>query len=133
MWRGTLISRTTELPVRFNFPYLPPIQAPLYWRNWPCCHLPNAIIRYFDHCLGHCPDETAKDLGVPPLTTAETALVIGYCIYFIEAPCWDQNMAQCEERLSDLRELRTRAQSLASVESIRRWNGECSELGLDPF
>ena len=113
--------------------YCPPLQTPLYWRDERSGELPAAVSHYFDHCLGHAPDATAEDLEIAPLTVQELQLICEYCVYFIHAPCWEMNMAESEEMLGELKELQVRAKSLASVESIRRWNEECMDLGLDPF
>jgi hypothetical protein len=108
--------------------YGTPMQTPLYWRDEITGELPAAIIHYFDFCQGHCPDETAEDLGIKPLSQRELDLICSYARHFINAPCWENNLV-----LSELKELRERAKTLASVESIRRWNEECMDLGWDPF
>ena len=115
-----------------NF-YRPPLGLPLYWGDEITGRLPAAVRHYFDFCLGHCPDETAKDLGIQPMSAEELKVLYDYCLYFINAPCWEANLQDSEEMLEDLKQLRERAKTLASVESIRRWNEECMELGLDPL
>jgi hypothetical protein len=115
--------------------YRPPLGLPFYWGDDVTGRLPAAMRHYFEFCLGHAPDATAADLGIPPLNAAELKLLCDYCRHFINAPCWENNLSaqDCEDMLADLIQLRARARTLASVESIRRWNQECMELGLDPF
>lgn len=113
--------------------YRLPLGLPLYWGDDPTGELPKAVRHYFDFCLGHCPDLTAEDLDISPMSPCELRIIIDYAGYFINAPCWETNLRDCEEMLYDLYQLRARARSLASVESIRRWNEECTELGIDPF
>jgi hypothetical protein len=115
-----------------NF-YRPPLGLPLYWRDEVSGALPAAIRHYFDWCCGPDPDDFSEMMEDEPLSDQELRLVIDYANYFINAPCWETNLMECEEMLDELRELRERAKSLASVESIRRWNCECMELGIDPF
>ena len=103
--------------------YLPPMGMPLYWRDDQSGRLPAAMKRYSEFCCGDAAEPTAEQMG----------LIAAYCVYWIHAPCWDQTNAECEEMLEVLNELRARAGTLASVESIRRWNEECLELGIDPF
>ena len=112
-----------------------PLGQPLYWGDEVSGRLPAAVRHYFDFCCGHAPDATAADLGIAPLTPDELKLLCDYCVHFIHAPCWENNLIahDCEDMLADLLQLRARAKTLASVESIRRWNSECVELGLDPF
>lgn len=115
-----------------NF-YAPPFGTPLYWRDEQSGELRLAVTRYFDHCLGPAPDATAADLEIPPLTARELNLLAEYCRYFINAPCWQNNLADNEAMLGELRVLIEKSKTLASVESIRRWNEECADLGLDVF
>jgi len=113
--------------------YRPPLGLPLYWGDEQSGRLPAAVRHYFNWCLGHAPDATAADLGIAPLAPPELQLLVDYCVYFIHAPCWEENLRECEDMIEDLMQLRARAKTLASVESIRRWNEECMDLGLDPF
>ena len=113
--------------------YCPPLSTPLYWRDEQTGELPAAVSHYYDHCLGHAPDQTAADLGIAPLTAAELKLLCEYCVYFINAPCWEINLLGDADMLADLASLRDRAKTLASLESLRQWNSDCADLGLDPF
>jgi len=106
-----------------TLPYLPPLSTPFYWRDEQSGTLPSAVEAYFNTCVGNGPGATAE----------QVALVAAFCRYFILAPCWEINVRDCPEMLADLVELRERAKTLASVESIRRWCEECMDLGLDPF
>lgn len=111
-----------------------PQGTPLYWGFEVGGELKAAVKHYFDFCLGHAPDETAKDLGIPPMTEAELELLCEYCVYFINAPCWLNSQFGGENPFREnVISLRERAKTLASLESIRRWNDECTEIGLDPF
>lgn len=113
--------------------YVPPFGAPLYWRDEQSGELPAAVIRYFDFCLGHAADATAADLGVRPLTDRQLQLLCEYCRYWINAPCWERNMAGSLTMLGELKILKDRAAALSGLEDIRVWNDECSNLGIDPF
>jgi hypothetical protein len=113
--------------------YAPPFGTPLFWRDEATGVLPAAVKHFFDQCLGHCPNETAADLGIAPLSAAEIKLLADYLVYFIHTPCWENNITDCEKMRADLMELRTRAMNLGSVEALRRWLEEALDLGLDPF
>ncbi len=122
--------------------YCPPFQTPLYWGDEQSGELPNAVRHYFDHILGQSLRlETAADLDISPLTERELQLLCDFCRYFINAPCWENNLAGrwpaiaagCPEMLAVLQGLKESAKTLASVADLRRWNAECMEIGLDPF
>lgn len=102
--------------------YATPLQFPLYWKDEQSGELPRAVQNYFNSLLGH-----------GHVSAGELKLLCEYCIYFIDAPCWENNLAGNADMLAELKELRIRARDLASAESIHRWNEECMELGLDPF
>ncbi len=105
--------------------YYTPLQIPFNWRDEPSKVLQNAVWAYINYC--------AEPALHPEPSPEQTKLLIWFCGYFIEAPCWEDNLRECEEMLEELQELRRRAKTLASVESIRRWSVEAMELGLDPW
>jgi hypothetical protein len=98
--------------------YVAPMMFPLYWGDEQSGELPAAVRAYFDECLD----------GVR-MTPEQLEMVIEYCQYFIEAPCWVAGAGEPGQ----LDRLRLTAKLLKTVEDVRRWTSECLELGLDPF
>lgn len=88
-----------------------PHGGPLYWRNEQSGLLGQAIEAYFDRREG------AEDL----------ALVIDYCRYWIEAPCWRWDDP------GELAELRQRVRSLITRSVLDAWLNDAMGLGIDPF
>lgn len=99
---------------------------PLYWGFEIGGELKAAVQAFYDACLGK---------GQP--TAEQLALLCEYCVYFINAPCWEHQPTALgggeNPFLADVLNLRERAKTLASLESIRRFSEECVEIGIDPF
>lgn len=96
---------------------------PLYWRDDQTGQMTGAVMAYYNACLGTKPGPTPEQLE----------LVCDFCRYFINAPVWLSNPELDDETRAEIEELKVRALSLASVESVRRWISECMEVGLDPL
>ncbi|KAA3645354.1 MAG: hypothetical protein DWQ07_12870 [Chloroflexi bacterium] len=103
--------------------YMPPFGTPLYWRDEVSGRLPSAVWAYINH---------VTDSQEPALTYEQLCLVINYCQYFINAPCWEDGMRMME-RMGVLNELREQAQELRCVPDIRAWIRECLKYALDPI
>lgn len=93
--------------------YISPLGLPLYWGNEQSKKLPRAVIKYF---------------GQQPLNQSELELLINYCRYYINAPCWQNK--PFETKLQDLRK---EATALTTVEEISEWINNCLNIGIDPF
>jgi hypothetical protein len=90
--------------------------APFYWANEQGA-LPGAVEAYFDWILE----------GRSP-AAEQVELLCDYARYWINAPCWRDDDGELV-----LAELRERARTLASLESLERWIAEAMSVGIDPF
>lgn len=95
---------------------------PGYWRDEQT-DLPAAVEAFYNQALG-------KESGP---TEHQLSRIQWYLEYFINAPIWDTNPYMDDDGRCALQQLRERVQTLASVESIRRWIDEAMEIGLDPL
>ncbi|MDB6022911.1 MAG: hypothetical protein JWQ04_2768 [Pedosphaera sp.] len=102
--------------------YIPPLYVPLYWRNETSGVLPAAVEAYLNACL-----------YLSPITDEQLKLVADYCDYYINAPCWAENVQPDGEMRDELNRLIAGAKTLESVEHIQRWIRQCLDLGLDPW
>ena len=102
-----------------------PMGLPLFWRDEASGELPAAVEGFLKWVVGEAESVPA----------AAMKLVCDYCVYFIHAPVWEHTFAkfECEDYLAELNELKARSKLLASAKSVRRWNEECLDLGVDPF
>lgn len=109
-----------------NF-YRPPLGLPLYWRDEVTGELERAVMDYYRVVL--------REPGQGPLSPQQLKLLRDYVVHFINAPCWERNCVRCgdDDSLAVLKELRARAATLASVNSIARWTEEAAEIALDPW
>ena len=95
-------------------PDVPP--GPLYWRDEQSGELAEAINAYIDHTL--------RPSQWPAPTAAQLALIVDYCNYWIEAPCW---------RGKGIELLRDSAKVICTVEELRGWLSIAELYGVDPL
>lgn len=88
--------------------YLPPYSTPLYWKNEQSGDLVEAVMAFFGGFCG--PDQLR--------------LVIDYCRYVIDAPCWEG---------PGIEPLRSEVRGLHTVAEVRLWIGKCLNEGVDPL
>ncbi len=74
-----------------------------------------AVTAYLDHVVD----------GKPEPTAAQLALLIGYCDYWIHAPCW--------RSLGNLEALRASIKNVRTVEELHTWIDEALEECIDPL
>jgi hypothetical protein len=97
--------------------YRLPFGLPLRWQDEQSGELSRAIEAYLDNRIS---GETVTD--------AQITLVRDYIVYYIDAPCWNQ-----EEFVDELRGLRSSARELDSATEISEWIGKAMDIGLDPL
>lgn len=99
--------------------YRQPLGLPLRWQDEQSGLLPAAIKGYFEHTL----DETQRNL------------VIQWCRYYINAPCWIDNAVRSgsEDIVAEMRSLIVKAAQLQTVEDIDGWIRDCLDAGIDPL
>jgi hypothetical protein len=90
--------------------YIPPLNTPLYWGNEQTGVLQAAILAYFEH----------------KTTSEQLQIVLDYCRYVINAPCWKGPDGVVEAVQKQASEMRTQ-------EDIDVWIEACMELGIDPL
>lgn len=97
---------------------------PGYWRDEQS-DLPVCVEAYLKFCIGEGPHPTNYQIK----------RIVWFLQWFINAPCWepDKEADYYDSAMAELGQLRERAKTLASVESVRRWTSECLEIGLDPW
>lgn len=99
--------------------YVQPHNTPLYWRDEKTV-LPAAMMAYINH--------SAEPDKQPALTAVQLALVICYCRYYINAPCWDRNHFDLE--VANLRRI---AAKMTTLKELDYWMRLCLVIGLDPL
>jgi hypothetical protein len=62
----------------------------------------------------------------PAPTAAELRLVVEYCAYFINAPCW-------KYPARELRMLRASIEHVKSAHELATWLWGCVQIGIDPL
>jgi hypothetical protein len=95
---------------------------PGYWRDEKS-GLPAEVEAFISHRAAQGPEPSPDQLR----------RLCSYIQYFVNAPRWEENCSQDEGMLAELHQLKARAQTLASAESIHRWLEEAMDLGLDPI
>jgi hypothetical protein len=99
--------------MRLVFPSYAQSQGlPCYWRAEASGRLAAAVMAYLDH----------------QPTPAQLALVIAYCAYWIEAPCWQE-----APFASGLATLRQDLRHVVTAAGLQRWLEAALELGIDPL
>jgi hypothetical protein len=99
-----------------------PEGMPVNWRAEPSGKMQASVTAYYKAVLGE-----------GTITPEQIERIARFCNYFIHAPCWDFVCEGADSMVADLAELRQRAPTLASIESVRRWLQEALDIGLDPF
>lgn len=117
--RPDLVIKKVNMPQMPSF-YIPPLGLPLYWDDEPSGLLSLAVVAYFVQ---------DADKTKPEPTAEQLELVINYIRYYIKAPCWEGAEAFSEE----LKNLRTQAEGLKTVDDVRKFIHDSMEIGLDPF
>jgi hypothetical protein len=90
-----------------TMPTVYPHGGPLYWMHEQSGLLRAAILAYLDAC------ETA----------AQLALVIEYCQYWVDAPCWRGLPSAVQDRGAQIR----------THIDLQAWLAELLEYDIDPF
>jgi hypothetical protein len=92
-------------------PYRPPFGGPAYWRDERSGVLPAAVLAYLE----------GRE------TRAQLDLVLRYCAYWIEAPCWRA------DPMLPLETLRQTIRQVATHAGLSAWRRDALALGIDPF
>lgn len=91
-------------------PRVYPHGGPLYWRDEASGVLPAAVMAYLH----------ARE------TPAQLALVIDYCVYWCEAPCWRGDGLE-------LTDLRQRGRMVTTRAGLQAWLWDLLRVGIDPL
>lgn len=105
--------------------YRDPFGLPLRWQDEQSGLLPGAIKAYLDHSI-----DSSK-----PLSETQRNLVIQWCQYYINAPCWMGNAVRSgsESIVAEMRSLIVNAAQLQTAEDIDGWIRDCLGMGIDPL
>ena len=101
---------------------LPPADhpdAPKYWRYETSGVLAPAIERYV---------RRPRDM-----TVRDVALVRAYIRQWIDSPAWDANPHAGDAARVNLRELRSLARSITTVQDLHCWFKTALDMGIDPL
>jgi hypothetical protein len=85
---------------------------PCDWRAEASGRLAAAVMAYLEH----------------QSTPAQLALVIAYCTYWVEAPCWPEDPSS-----RPLATLRQDLQQVVTAADLQRWLEAALDLGIDPL
>lgn len=105
--------------------YRDPFGLPLRWQDEQSGLLPGAVMAYFDHSINRSKAFTETQLN----------LVIQYCQYYINAPCWIDNAVRSgsEDVVAEMRRAMAKSMQLRTAEDIDGWIRDCLEMGIDPL
>jgi hypothetical protein len=105
--------------------YHGPFRLPLHWQDEQSGQLPAAIRAYLYH-------SREKE---QPFTDEQRQLVIQWCRYYINAPCWVANAmgSESEYIIAKMREVIAKAALLQTADDITVWIQDCLGIGIDPL
>lgn len=101
------------------------LETPIRWQDAPVEGLPEAIRAFFAYW-------TNKS---NTLTEEHLALVIQWCQYYIQAPCWMMSAIRLgtPDQVARTQFLVNQSRDLKTFDSVRDWVYLCLNMGIDPF
>lgn len=102
---------------RLIAPYRPG-GLPLAWQDDQSSTLTEVVMQYYASGLG----------SAEPLTLEQFILLLAYCRYFIEAPCWKEESSDTPGALQQLRE---QIPTIQDVAELSTWLQACLDIYID--